>query len=177
METYYRCLIILSNLVLPTSEISLDLWERKERSLRESSLLVVIWAVLGVQMATWHIGVSSFAQPGDPSEWRCKSMFVLCIIMLPPDGSPSWIFWKPISNSHPNECESWWCIWMQMHLFQSKMINDKNDHLKLKYYFQTVNSTFCKYIFPSEPKNIYFPQKLKTYFLAKTAKCIFPQKT
>ena len=31
----------------------------------------------------------SFAHLGDPSGRRCKSMFVLCIIMLHPDGSPS----------------------------------------------------------------------------------------
>ena len=117
----------------------------------------------------------SFAHPGDPSGWRCKSMFVLCIIMLHPDGSPTWIFKTHLKFS-PNEGESWWCIWTKMHLVQFKMINDKNDLLKSKYYFQTLNSNFLHIYFSAITKNAFSRKNWKTHFPAKTARCLFLQK-
>ena len=44
-----------------------------------------------IHLQQW-LRCSSFAHPADPSGWRCKSMFVLCILMLHSDGSPSGIF-------------------------------------------------------------------------------------
>ena len=71
---------------------------------------------------------------------------------------------KFISNFHPNEGESW-----MLHL------DDKNDILKSKYYFQTVNSIFLQYIFPPEQK-IHFLAKIEKQTPPQTAKCVFSSK-
>ena len=121
----------------------------------------------------------SFVHPSDPSGWRSKSMFVLYIIILHPDGSSNWIFKNSsqiliqmkVSLDGASGCR---CI--QMHLVKSKMINHKNDFLKWKYYFQTVNSIFLHIHFSAITKKYIFSQNWKTHISAKTARCVFPQK-
>lgn len=79
-------------------------------------------------------------------------------------------FQKLISYSHPNEGESWWCIWMQVHLVQSKMINDKNNFLKQKYFFKPKNPNLFIDTISRQNCNCanFLPKSVKTHFPAKT---------